>query len=201
VKRWITLTLTGAAAAWLLGLAFGLQRLAAFENRPGPDSPFAAAWPTDAPTLNSAGYTLAIFLHPKCSCSTATVAELDEIMAHDNNTIHAYVFAELPENAPADWQSAGLIASAKTIPHVTIVQDKNCHFADEFGARTSGQTELFDSTGKCVFSGGITPSRGHEGDSAGKSAIEAIVTGQTTTVPGTPVFGCSLSDRTRSLSK
>jgi hypothetical protein len=44
-----------------------------------------------------------------------------------------------------------------------------------------------------LFSGGITPARGHEGDSAGSDAIVELVKGRIpSNVIREPVFGCTL---------
>jgi hypothetical protein len=43
-----------------------------------------------------------------------------------------------------------------------------------------------------VFSGGITASRGHEGDNAGRAAIEQLVRHERADRLSTWVFGCAL---------
>ena len=43
-----------------------------------------------------------------------------------------------------------------------------------------------------VFEGGITSSRGHAGDSVGRSALEARLLDSGPADDGAPVFGCSL---------
>ena len=60
------------------------------------------------------------------------------------------------------------------------------------GARTSGHVVAYDPAGSRVFSGGITASRGHEGDSAGH---ESLVAGITAAAPRSyaSVFGCTLA--------
>jgi hypothetical protein len=51
---------------------------------------------------------------------------------------------------------------------------------------------LYAPTGKLLFSGGITASRGHEGDNVGRSAIVSFILNGHAPVNHTPVFGCSL---------
>jgi hypothetical protein len=67
-----------------------------------------------------------------------------------------------------------------------------------FGAATSGQTLLYAADGRLLFNGGITESRGHSGDNAGRSAILSLVLGLTSAPTGqplsTPVYGCPLFD-------
>jgi hypothetical protein len=66
--------------------------------------------------------------------------------------------------------------------------------ARRFGAATSGQALLYDAAGRLVFSGGITPARGHSGDSAGRDAIIRWVERGTAPQKSAFVFGCSLHD-------
>jgi len=63
---------------------------------------------------------------------------------------------------------------------------------EKFRAQTSGLTLLYSVTGELLFQGGITPSRGHEGDNDGTAALEAILLKQQTQVRQTSVFGCPL---------
>jgi hypothetical protein len=78
------------------------------------------------------------------------------------------------------------------IPGVTTLVDRDGTQASLFRAYTSGQVVLYDSQGQLRFRGGITESRGHVGDNAGRSAIEAIVNTGNTPTDHTVVFGCPL---------
>jgi hypothetical protein len=64
--------------------------------------------------------------------------------------------------------------------------------ARAFGAKTSGFTALYAPDGRLLFHGGITASRGHEGDSAGAAAIVDFVVLGTASVRNTAVYGCGL---------
>jgi hypothetical protein len=65
-----------------------------------------------------------------------------------------------------------------------------------FGAKTSGDVLLFGANGKLIFAGGITASRGHEGDNPGADAMLKALgesrRNKVSTTTATPVFGCSL---------
>ena len=50
----------------------------------------------------------------------------------------------------------------------------------------------FDAKGQRLYSGGITASRGHEGDSVGGDAVAALLRGEPTRTAGLPAFGCRL---------
>jgi len=64
--------------------------------------------------------------------------------------------------------------------------------AKRFGAETSGQTLLYDERGTLAFSGGITGSRGHAGDNAGRASLLALINRSDADRRGSSVFGCPL---------
>jgi hypothetical protein len=66
--------------------------------------------------------------------------------------------------------------------------------ARRFGAATSGQAYLYDQSGCCLFAGGITPLRGHEGDNPGMSAILSWILEARAESTTWPVTGCPLFD-------
>ena len=65
--------------------------------------------------------------------------------------------------------------------------------AGRFGAATSGQVLLYDAGGRLRFSGGLTSTRGHPGESPGHRRIAAVVGGGDTEEATTRVFGCALA--------
>lgn len=94
---------------------------------------------------------------------------------------------------PEGWERTGLWSSAAAISGVMVRADIDGEAARRFGAATSGQALLYAIDGRLLFSGGITESRGHEGDNAGRSAIAALVLGAKTATPAaSPVYGCPL---------
>src|SRR5207244_9248206 len=97
-----------------------------------------------------------------------------------------------PAGVAADWEKTALWRSAARIPDVSVVGDEAGREARRFGGETSGQTLLYDPTGRLLFSGGTTIARGHLGDSAGLEAILALLDGRRPPRATTPVFGCSL---------
>ena len=75
-----------------------------------------------------------------------------------------------------------------------VVLDPDGREARRFGVKGSGHVLLYEPSGDLVFSGGITPSRGHEGDNPGRSAVIDLINGGRAAVHRTPVFGCPLLD-------
>jgi hypothetical protein len=138
--------------------------------------------------------TLVMFVHPKCPCSHASAAELSRLMGRLGDKLGVRVVAVEPTGAPKEWDDAELLAKFRRLPGVEVTIDREAKEAFRFGARTSGQVNLYDARGQLRFRGGITSSRGHEGDNPGSDAIIPIVQGadNTTVVKTTKVYGCSL---------
>ena len=132
-------------------------------------------------------------MHPQCSCSHATVAELARLGAHVGDAIDIYVLMFAPADATEQWVRSPLWRKAAAIDGVTVIADPDGTEARRFGAVTSGQALVYDRAGRLRFSGGITGSRGHEGDNAGRSAIEALVRNERAEHASTFVFGCAIS--------
>ncbi len=70
--------------------------------------------------------------------------------------------------------------------------DVDGHEAQRFHAHTSGETLLYNASGKLLFQGGITGRRGHEGDNAGRAACLSLLTSERAPLSHAPVFGCAL---------
>jgi hypothetical protein len=167
-----------------------------YSATPGQAAVAPAAWPGEWPIHPaSRGTTLVVTLHPKCSCSEATLGELAQVMTHDVNGIKAYVLIVRPQGTPPGWEQGSLWKSAVAISGVTVISDPDAQMSSRLGAFTSGQTYAFDSTGRLLFSGGITSARGHMGDNVGADSINAIAMQQKPQQTSTPVFGCPLEER------
>ena len=179
---------------WVAGVGFGLATLWSYENAPAPRAEIASAWPATAAVRQRQGRaTLVVMLHPQCSCSRATVAELARLMARNAGHLEAYALVLAPRSESEAWVRSDLWHAADAIPGVRVVADRDGEDARRFGAVASGQTILYGGDGRLQFSGGITASRGHEGDNAGMDAIEAALQGKTAPRrESTFVFGCLL---------
>ena len=95
-------------------------------------------------------------------------------MAHSGGRLVAFVAFVEPPGFDENWTKSDLWSSAGLIPGVTRLIDRGAE-ARLFGAATSGQTMVYDSLGRLLFSGGITAARGHFGDNAGVSAIARLI--------------------------
>lgn len=178
---------------WLGGVVTGLAFLAGYDNRPGTAASSQARWPADSRiTLDSTRPTLVMLAHPRCTCTRASVAELAELMARAQEQPRAYVVFLKPGGFPGEWERTDLWRSASRIPGVTVLRDDEGVEARRFGAETSGSTFLYDPSGRLLFSGGTTGSRGHTGDNAGRATLLALLNHEEAHRTGTPVFGCPL---------
>jgi hypothetical protein len=130
--------------------------------------------------------------HPHCPCTRASIGELALLMAHSQGRVTAYVLFLKPAGFSDDWEKTDLWHSAASIPGVKVMIDDGGAEARRFHAATSGQTMLYDAEGRLLFSGGITGSRGHAGDNAGRSAIVSLLNTGAAERAETFVFGCRL---------
>ncbi|HYJ45844.1 MAG TPA: hypothetical protein VEV81_04450 [Pyrinomonadaceae bacterium] len=183
------------AFLWLLAIGTGLCLLYSYENTPGTAAQPPQQWPAGS-RLQPApdGATLVMLVHPHCPCTRATIGELALLMAHTRGRLTAYVLFLKPKGFSEDWEKTDLWESAASIPGVRAVVDDDGAEAHRFGAATSGQTILYDAGGRLLFTGGITASRGHSGDNAGRSAIVSLVNEGEAERAETFVFGCPLFD-------
>lgn len=187
--------LFAACAAWVLMIGAGLGLLWGYENAPGAVAATPARWPAESrirPAADRA--TLVMLAHPHCPCTRASVGELDRLMAQAQGRVTAYVLFLKPSGSTDNWERTDLWQSAARIPGVNVVADDGGVESRRFHALTSGQTALYDEAGRLLFSGGITGSRGHSGDNAGRSAIVSLLTAGEAEAAETFVFGCPLYD-------
>lgn len=186
-----------AGLLWVAGVTAGLSILFAYDNTSGTvthDAP--AYWPADSRLPRVPGRPMLVMLvHPQCPCSRASVGELARLMAQAPGSSTTQVLFHKPAGVPADWHRTDLWNTASAIPGVTVSVDQDGIEARRFGIATSGHTLLYDSDGRLRFSGGITASRGHSGDNAGRAAIVALLQQRAPQRHSTSVFGCSLLSR------
>jgi len=181
-----------AAVAWLTVTLSGTWLMLAYANAPGAPGTAPAQWPAASGVPHSpARPTIVMFVHPHCPCSRASVGELALLMAHEGEKADARVIFLIPAGLDSDWVKTDLWTAAAAIPGVTVERDSEGRHARTFGSATSGDTLLYDGAGQLLFHGGITGARGHSGDNAGRSAIEALLRGESIRM-ATPVFGCAL---------
>ncbi len=142
---------------------------------------------------------LLVFLHPHCPCSRATVGELERLIAAAPGRFETEViFIDLGDR---DQRSGSLWRQVETLPGTRVRADIGGEEALRLHARTSGQVFFYDGENRLKFAGGITPARGHWGDSAGRAAVLALLRERTPSsnaaVLSSQVFGCALQNSKR----
>ncbi len=184
---------------WLALVFSGSMILIHYASQPGVMMDAASSWPDNAQLTRSTIHpTLIMFAHPHCSCTRASVDELANIAYECQGSVDILIVFFCPNQSDASWQDTRLVRQAKRIPKAAIAFDCNAHESQRFRATISGQVMLFSPTGKLWFNGGITVSRGHAGESYGKSEVIALLRSSHQTNRGTndpqrfPTFGCML---------
>lgn len=187
---------------WAAAVGLGTTRLWTYASTAGVAARPTPGWPHGT-SLSRRGDvpTLVLSVHPHCPCSRATIGELAKLMAACHGKLDATVLMHRPAGMPDGWERTDLWTSASAIPGVRVVTDPGGVESRRFGAATSGQALLYAADGRTLFAGGITESRGHGGDNAGRSAIVSLVLNEVgvaraETRATTPVYGCPLFDET-----
>lgn len=180
---------------WLVGVVAGLYKLSMYSNTPAPVAAQPDVWPRDAKVaLARDRPTILVTLHPRCTCSRATLEELKHLLSAVRVPLRVQILMYDPDLDSGAWAESKLAMQARSIPGVKLIRDPRGRESQRFGMSISGQTAVYAPGGRLVFSGGITRARGHVGDNAGRAAILAIVSDLQPETSRTPVFGCSIQD-------
>ena len=143
-------------------------------NDPCYSRELASKWPnsTNLTKVSNSGH-LVVFAHPYCPCTRTTLRNLDELT--DLTKINVSV---------VQLRNASLESLRSPIPSIArIVQENNWILipdyegtqANIFGAKTSGECLLYAPNGDLLFAGGITVSRGHQGENVGLATLKELV--------------------------
>ncbi|MCE9668979.1 RedB protein [Myxococcus stipitatus] len=182
---------------WLVVVTGGMALLARHSLTPGDTRSAPASWPEAAHLPRTPGRPVLVMLaHPHCPCTRASLGELEVLMAHAGGRLDAVVLFAAPPGTGRDWTRGPLWGMAAAIPGVTVLEDRGGERARLFGAVTSGQSLLYDASGRLRFQGGMTQARGHRGDNPGRSAVEALLReeGGMGGLSEHAVYGCALED-------
>lgn len=191
---WPRGNVAGLFATWGLAVVGGMLLMAAYAAAPGePGSP-PARWPKGAAVpLDARRPTLLIFLHPRCPCSRASLAELAALLDRCGDRVAARAVVFRPRRGGGEWSPADLRAGLAEVPGLEVSPDIDGEEARRFAVATSGHVVLYAPRGDRLFSGGITPGRGERGDNLGRAALLGRILGGSGEDPGCPVFGCPLT--------
>ena len=195
MKRLSQATIAALAGAWFAAVATGFVALWMYKLTPGAERTVAPVWPRQSQLRPASDrLTLLLFAHPHCACTRATLSELARLLARHGDRLEAWVLFAAPVGEGPDFTRSDLWDSAARILGVHVLRDEGAEEAARFGIATSGTVALYDRGGKLLFHGGITPARGHEGDSFGRERIVSLLTTGRSDRADAPVFGCALSN-------
>jgi hypothetical protein len=181
-------------ALWGSFLGVGFLALAIHNTTPGPAERVGDRWPEgtwlcpapDRPTL-------VMSVHPRCPCTRASAWELAQVLSRCRGRVEVYVLVFMPEQQDGSWGPGDYLRLLATMPGVHLVNDPGGALAARFGTVTSGSVELFAPDGRLLFHGGITSSRGHQGNNRGRQALLGLILAGSTPCPKeTPVYGCPI---------
>ena len=184
----------GLGMLWAALASAGLCMLWDYAQRPGDIGKVSKSWPAEVSDqiLIADRPTLLVFLHPECGCSRASLAELERVAAQAKSRFALRIYFNDSQALERPAKESGLWASATRIPGAAILADNEGQITRAFGAETSGTCLLFDPGKRLLFKGGITGSRGHEGDNANRDALLAALDGRSTGVVQCNVYGCAI---------
>jgi hypothetical protein len=178
--------------AWLALIAGGYAWLLRYSFASGKTSVAPRTIPVD---LNLPSHLaqpqILLALHPRCPCSRATVNELAKILSRVPSASDVTVLMYKPPDEPDSWLEGVLLDACRRM-HCQVRPDPGGRMAASLGSLTSGSVVLYDADGKLRYQGGITCSRGHEGDNPGERAIIEILQGRRDSHRSMPVFGCPI---------
>lgn len=189
-QRWIMLGL----GVWLIAIVATTAWVWRYKRTAGPVGAVPGQWPAvTALSHDRFRPQLTLFLHPRCACSRASLAELSQLVSMtQGRTAIAIVFG-LPSGAPGSWSQGELWDTARAIRGARVIPDQDCRESVRFGALTSGHVTLYDTSGVLMFAGGMTPARGHQGNNPGFDRLCAVILGHEPRRRSSPVFGCALA--------
>lgn len=181
------------AVLWACSAGAGWWVLARYEVSPETAGAQTPSWPADCSIgVDDTKYSLLLFAHPHCPCTRASIGELERLLATAGEYVRTTVVFYRPRDASDEWVNSDLWNKVKGMQGIEARIDPGAESARRFGVGVSGHALLYGSDGRLRFSGGITTSRGHEGDNLGRSSIVAILRGKTPLTQSSAVFGCRL---------
>lgn len=182
-----------AIAFWSTSVAVGFAAFMNYESTPGLQAQPGQSWPVKTQLSRGAGqFQIVLLAHPRCPCTRAGLAALRELSLQCRSRADIDILFWMPRDAQSEWQQTSLWRQAAAIPGARVHADRDGVEARHFGAATSGQVLVYDATGNCIFRGGITAARGKFGESDGSRAVRDLISGKSSVIADTPVFGCPL---------
>lgn len=180
-------------AVWLILIAIGSLGVASVSMVPGKNANAPTMWPIRSTLERSHDTsTLVMLLHPKCSCSSASLDQLARILTKARTSVKSILLFSVPDKLAEDWDQNSLLNMASEIKGAQVVRDINGQETARFGSFTSGEVLLYDRNGRLTFEGGITASRGERGPAESAHSLETLINFPSPQTKRFSVFGCEL---------
>lgn len=182
-----------SVGAWFVACGSVLWLLWSYSNAAGPQGMLPVGWTPDARLeCPEDRPMLLVFAHPKCPCTRATMSAIERLQRDVPGTFATRVVFYEPDGADASWHQTDLWVRAQKLIDAKAIADPGGSISGGAGAAVSGCVALLDPQDGLLFWGGVTPSRGHEGESVGLNSLRSILRGQEPVESRAPVFGCEL---------
>jgi hypothetical protein len=187
-----------ATAGWAIAVVACTAALVIYGASPGHAGQAPATRPAWLAAKSPSGAaTLVVAVHPRCPCTAATVDNLEHALHVRGHPLNVVVLSFAPDDAGPEWRSSSTLDRFKARLDAQIVTDTGGRLAKSLGAYTSGHVIYYDQGGALRFSGGVTPSRGHEGGCVPLDTV-AKLAGEGSDAPHAApsfaqVFGCPIS--------
>lgn len=181
-------------------IVVGTWCLTDYSNRPGFAGNVAetfnlgwanSEWSLDQ-KIDDKKRSLIFFYHPHCPCTKATIRCLERIFTRFDDQPNFVAVAYCPGTEHDSWIESSLTATLRNVDQSQVVIDRDGKYCMNFGVCTSGHAVVYDDTGRLIFSGGVTPGRGHEGHSRAASDLLNKINGLSGEVSHWPVYGCPI---------
>jgi len=183
-------------------IAFGSWRLSDYSYRPCDQGDVvtnlsSATGIMNLPELIHSNDELPILIlvyHPHCPCTASTVRNLERISSALSIHPHVVAFAYCPVGTSDSWIDSSITRQLVRMGADVLV-DRGGDYCSQLGTVTSGHILVYDDGMSLVFSGGITPGRGHEGTCPASSDLFQRVNGHSGETIQWPVYGCPIIDK------
>lgn len=195
-KRAVSGALCCAAAVAVL---FGWYQMLHFSTTPGEQESGPATWPHAEPRPGAGqAPLLLVFIHPGCSCTHATLQELDRLLAENHGPIDVVLEVYRSKAMVNSGYSSVLDVTPWFDRRAILAADVDGRMARLFRARTSGEVLLYSEGGVLLFQGGMTAERAQLGRSVGAVRLHQALLSGLPARDQSPVFGCPIFHLPRS---
>ena len=180
-----------------LVIILGSFQLASYSTQPGQTGDVARRLDNKAFTEMVPGvkshdgkFRVLIAYHPHCPCTVAAIRNLQRMQTRISKPHIVCALAYLPKGNSKDWISSTNSNEIQNLSNVQTIVDCNGQISSELGIKTSGHVLIYSPDGELLFSGGITPGRGHEGDCPASESVISAINDRSSERIRWPVFGC-----------